>query len=251
MKISVITGCYNSASTLESTIASFRSQAYKNKELIIIDGGSTDGSIEIINAAKDSVDKWVSEPDLGIYDALNKGIKLSQGDVVGFLHSGDHYANAEVLDKIAFTFQKKSPDIVYGDLKYMQKKHGNKVLRFWKSGEYHSGLIQKGWMPPHPTLYMRRTIYEALGLFDLDFKISADYDYILRVLKNQEVLIAYIPEVLVEMETGGLSNGRLSNIIRKSTEDYLALRKNGIKNPLFVLGRKNFSKMGQFFGNKK
>jgi glycosyltransferase involved in cell wall biosynthesis len=247
MKISVITATFNSASTLESTLESFRSQEYKNKELIIIDGGSTDGSKEIIRNAGDVVQKWVSEPDQGIYDALNKGIRMSEGDVIGFLHSGDLYADSNVLQKIIIPFQESQVDIIYGDLRYVNKDKRKRVVRYWKSGEFHPGLIQKGWMPPHPTFYMRREIYASLGLFDLSFKIAADYDLMLRVLKNPGLKIAYIPEVLVEMETGGLSNGRLVNVIRKSIEDYRAMRKNGIMNPWWVLGRKNLGKLNQFF----
>jgi glycosyltransferase len=247
MKISVITATYNSAASLEATLKSFGSQTYPEKELIIIDGNSKDKTAEIIRAAGGLVHKWVSEPDKGLYDALNKGIGMAAGDVIGFLHSGDTYADPEVLEKIALRFRDKQIRAIYGDLRYIKRKEKNELVRYWRSGDFRPDVLQKGWMPPHPTLYMRREVYEDYGLFDLNFSIAADYDLVLRVLKQSSVRIAYIPEVLIDMETGGLSNGSLKNIFRKSIEDYHALRKNGIHNAWLVLARKNFRKAGQFF----
>jgi glycosyltransferase involved in cell wall biosynthesis len=247
MKISVITATYNSASSLENTLASFGSQTCPEKELIIIDGDSRDSTSEIIRSAGKLVHKWISEPDKGLYDALNKGIGMADGDVIGFLHSGDTYANPEVLEKIAFRFRDKQIQAVYGDLRYVKRKEINQVVRYWRSGDFSPDILQKGWMPPHPTLYMRREVYATYGLFDLNFRIAADYDLMLRVLKPPSVRIAYIPEVLVDMETGGLSNRSLKNIFRKSKEDYSALIKNGISNAWIVLARKNLRKIRQFF----
>lgn len=247
MKISVITATYNSEASLESTLKSFGSQTYPDKELIIIDGNSNDSTVEIIRSAGELVHKWVSEPDRGLYDALNKGIGMADGDVIGFLHSGDTYSNKEVLEKIAFCFRDNQIQAIYGDLRYVKRKNKNKVVRYWRSGIFSPDNLHKGWMPPHPTLYMRREVYEKYGLFDLNFRIAADYDLMLRVLKASSARIAYIPEVLVDMETGGLSNGSLKNIFRKSMEDYHALRKNGIHHAWLVLMRKNLMKFGQFF----
>jgi len=246
MKISVITACFNNASALESTIASFREQSHDDKELIIIDGGSTDSSVQVIKAAGDTVHKWISEPDQGVYDALNKGIKLSEGDAIGFLHAGDYFAESDVLKKINNAFLQNDADGVYGDLRYI-KKNKDKIIRHWKSGPFYAGHIRNGWMPPHPTFYLKREVYDLKGLFDLSFKIASDYDLMLRVLKDPLLKIAYIPEVLIDMETGGLSNGRLVNIIRKSAEDYRAMKKNNIPHPFWVLCRKNLRKIRQFF----
>jgi glycosyltransferase len=152
------------------------------------------------------------------------------------------------LEKIANQFIHDESDAVYGDLKYVQSENREKVIRYWKSGEFYQGILQKGWMPPHPTLYLRREVYSKKGLFDLSMKIAADYDMMLRVLLEPSFKINYIPEVFVEMETGGISNGKLSNIIRKSKEDLRGMRKNGIKNVYWVLFRKNLSKIRQFSG---
>jgi len=250
MRVSVITASFNSSSTLKATLDSFRSQNYQDKELIVIDGCSTDGSLEIIKASGNNVSRWVSEPDSGIYDALNKGINMATGDIIGFLHSGDTYAGTEILEKLAFHFIQDRADAVYGDLRYVNSEKRENIVRYWKSGVFYPGILSKGWMPPHPTLYMRREVYRQHGLFDLGFTIAADYDLMLRVLLQPGIRINYIPEVLIDMETGGLSNGSLGNIARKSLEDLRAIRKNGMKNSLWVLARKNLSKLGQFFGDK-
>jgi hypothetical protein len=172
---------------------------------------------------------------------------MADGDIIGFLHSGDTYANPEVLEQIAFRFGDKQIHAIYGDLRYIKSKLPSRVVRYWRSGDFYPGILQKGWMPPHPTLYMRREVYEKYGLFDLNFMIAADYDLMLRVLKAPSFKIAYIKEVLIDMETGGLSNGSLKNIFRKSMEDYHALIKNGIRRACLVLARKNLRKVGQFF----
>ena len=250
MKISVITATFNSEAGLSATIESFISQSYPDKELIVIDAGSNDKTLDIIREYQKHISTWISEPDKGIYDALNKGITLSKGDVIGFLHSGDRFPNLKILDRIAEKFTNHSVSAVYGDLNYVDPNNANKIIRHWKSGEYKSNLIYKGWMPPHPTLYMKKDVYTKHGIFDLSFKIAADYDLMLRVLKDTTIEVAYLPEVLVDMETGGISNGRFKNIIRKSWEDYLGLKKNGIPFPSLVLGRKNLQKIPQFFSKK-
>ncbi len=244
MKVSIITSVYNNKETIKDAIESVLSQTYKNIEYIIIDGASTDGTVEIIKGYEDKINKFVSEPDKGIYDGLNKGINITSGDIIGFLHSDDVYMNNEVIEKVVETFKKYNCDGVYGDLVYVSKS-SDKVIRFWKSGEFSVDKLKKGWMPPHPTLFLKREIYEKYGLFDLSFKIAADYDFMLRVLKNN-LKLYYIPEVLYKMRIGGESNKSLKNIILKSKEDLKALRKNEIGG-IDILLRKNFSKIGQFF----
>lgn len=246
MKISVITATFNCEAGLNSTIESFISQTYPDKELIVIDGGSNDHTLDIIQEHEKHISKWISEPDNGIYDALNKGIALSTGEVIGFLHSGDFYSGTDILEKLAEQFKQHEPDAVYGDLQYVSQKTPKSIIRYWKSGGFYPGILQKGWMPPHPTLYMKREMYLKYGLFDLNYSIAADYDLILRVLSKPGLIIKYIPEVLIDMETGGISNGKLRNIAKKSWEDFQAMKKNGIKGAFWVLVRKNFSKLGQF-----
>ncbi len=189
----------------------------------------------------------VSEPDEGIYDALNKGIKLATGDVIGLLHSDDIYFDENVLAKVALLFEEKNVGSVYGDLVYVDKKDTTKVFRYWKAGEFNENKLRKGWMPPHPSFFIRKEIYDRYGLYDTDFKIAADYDLILRFLGKHKISTLYLPEVLVKMRWGGKSNKSLSNIIQKSYEDYRALKKNTSNNPLLILFKKNLSKLPQLF----
>lgn len=245
MKISIITVVWNNATTIKDAIGSALSQKYENIEYIVVDGGSTDGTVDIVKSYGDKINKFVSEKDKGIYDGLNKGISLAIGDVVAFLHSDDLYENNTVVEEIAKMFQADSSlDGVYGDLIYTYKDDTSKVLRYWKSRDFESGLLAHGWMPAHPTLFLKRDVYERFGRFDLSFKIAADYDFMLRVLKSG-IKVKYLPSVLYKMRVGGESNKSLKNIVRKSREDLRALRKNNVGGvgSLFI---KNFSKLGQF-----
>lgn len=250
MKITVITAVYNNKATITDAIESVISQSYKNVEHIVIDGGSTDGTIEAVRAFGDKIDKFVSEPDEGIYDALNKGIALATGDVVGFLNSDDVYANDLVLEKIARAFQHEDADSVYGDLNYVKRHNISNVVRHWKSHVFTQQKLRMGWMPPHPTFYVKRKIYEQYGGFDTDFKIAADYDSVLRFLGVYNISTTYIPEVLVQMRLGGVSNRDLRSILKKSGEDYKALKKNTIGGHRVLL-MKNFTKVSQFIKKEK
>ena len=240
MKVSIITSVFNNEKHIEDAINSVLSQTYSNIEYIIIDGNSKDNTKKIIEKYLDKIDIFVSEPDKGIYDGLNKGILKATGDIIGFLHSDDIYYNNKVIEKVVKAF-KKDIDGVYGDLVYIKD---NKVIRYWKSGEFSIEKLKKGWMPPHPTLFLKKSIYEKYGLFDLNFKIAGDYDFILRILKNN-INLKYIPEILYKMRVGGASNKSLKNILQKSNEDLKALYKNNIGG-IDVLFRKNFSKITQF-----
>lgn len=188
----------------------------------------------------------VSERDKGIYDALNKGIKQATGDVVGFLHADDVFENSEVLARMAAAFQDPTVDAVYGDLVYVRQDDTSQVIRYWKSGLYDQAALSRGWMPPHPTFYVRRSVYERLGGFDTRYRIAADYDTVLRFLAVRKIRAAYIPEVLVRMRTGGISNRSLKTIIRKSREDIEVLRRNKVGGVLTLL-RKNLGKVSQFW----
>ncbi|MCF7821237.1 MAG: glycosyltransferase [Mariprofundaceae bacterium] len=246
MKISVITAVYNARDTIGDAIDSVLGQSHPDVELIVIDGASTDGTCELLESYRDRLACFVSEPDRGIYDALNKGIAHASGEIVGFLHADDLFADEHALSKVAEQFSDASVDAVYGDLVYVNKAEPDRVIRYWKAGEFSSGKLKSGWMPPHPTLYVRRSIYEQLGSFDTSYHIAADYDFMLRVLGSEQFKCSYIPEVLVKMRVGGASNRSLKNILRKSYEDYKALKRNHVGG-FFALIWKNLSKLPQFF----
>jgi len=246
MKISIITAVYNSKNTIREAIESVLSQNYTNIEYIIIDGASTDGTLEIIKEYEDKITKICSKPDRGIYDGLNKGVSLASGDIIGFLHADDLYENCEVIEKVITAFKSEQADAVYGDLVYVNKKNTNKILRYWISGEFSLLKLKYGWMPPHPTFFLKRKLYETCGLYDINFKISADYDFILRVLTNSKYKIYYLHEILYRMRIGGASNQSLSSILQKTKEDFKAIQRNkiGATNTLIM---KNLSKIPQFF----
>ena len=246
MKISLITATFNSANTFLLTIESVRSQNFDNLEYIVIDGGSTDNTLEIINQNRDIITKLITVPAKGIYDALNVGLKNVSGDVAGFLHSDDYFADIDTLKIINNVFENRNVDFCYGDLQYIAKENPQKVLRHWRSSEFSTKALKRGWMPPHPSVYFNSKLIEEIGFFDTTYKISADYDWLIRCLIREDINVEYIPKVLIKMRTGGESNRNVKNIIKKSQEDYKIIRKNKIGN-IFTLFCKNFSKLGQFF----
>ena len=243
MKVSVIVSVFNSEKTVSDAIDSILSQSYSNIECIVIDAESTDRTRSIIQDYGDKIDVFVTEPDNGIYDGLNKGILLATGDIIAFLHSDDVYADKAVVSDVVSLF---GNDIqgVYGDLVYTPKDDTSKVLRYWKSKDFDMSLLSQGWMPAHPTFFVRREVYEKYGGFDLGFKIAGDYDFMLRVL-SAGIKVKYIPEVLYKMRVGGESNKSIKNIIQKSKEDLQALKNNNIGG-IRTLLYKNISKIKQF-----
>lgn len=245
MKLSIVTAVFNRVHTIADALASVQAQSYGSVEHVIQDGGSSDGTLNLIKARATDTTRLVSEPDSGIYDAINKGISRASGDVVGLMHSDDFFAHDRVLERIAAMFQDRDIDGVYGDLDYVSATNTRKVIRHWRSGPYRRELLRRGWMPPHPTLYLRREVFETWGLYDPDFRIAADYDAMLRYLWTGHARLAYLPEVLVKMRVGGASNRSLKHIIQKSREDYQALRRNGVGGA-GVLFAKNTSKLRQF-----
>ncbi|API61214.1 glycosyl transferase [Tardibacter chloracetimidivorans] len=245
VKISLITATYNAADTVADSLRSAAMQTYQNVEHIVIDGASTDGTQKIVEESGERLTTFVSEPDRGIYDALNKGIALATGDVIGFLHADDLFAHQEVLLRVASTFQDPDVDVSYGDLEYVRRTDPDRVVRRWISGTFAPGRLAYGWMPPHPTFYVRRQMYDRFGLFDLDYKISADYDQMLRLLRQQETTVRYIPETLIQMRLGGASNQSLQSILLKSSEDYRIIQRHKLIGFLTLLG-KNLSKVRQF-----
>lgn len=247
MRVSIITAVYNDIETVEQCINSVLSQHYENIEHIIIDGGSTDGTIEIIKKYNNKTSKSVSEPDDGIYCALNRGINLASGDIIGVLHADDFYANDNVIETMVSQMKKHNVDSCYGDLLYVRKENTDQTVRYWKSCPYKNGLFQKGWMPPHPSFFVRKYIYNKYGVFNTDFKIAADYELMLRFLEKNKITTHYIPSVLVKMRTGGVSNRNLKNIARKTVEDYRAWRVNNQPVTFNTILYKNLSKIPQFF----
>lgn len=250
MKISIITPAFNSAGTIAGCISSVTSQSYPDLEHIIIDGASRDNTLEVVNSLPNRVSKIVSEPDTGIYCALNKGILLAGGDIIGLLHSDDELASPEVIEKICAKFKEDGVDIVYGDITYVSRNNGHKVIRYWKSRPFDRSLLLKGWMPAHPSIFIKKEVFTRHGLFDLDYKISSDYDLILRLLKNEDIKVEYLPLLITRMKLGGASNRSIGNIIRKSFEDYKIIRRHRLPMPLLVLAGKNFGKLNQFFIRK-
>jgi len=243
--ITIITVVYNNVSHIKETIQSVLLQKYTNIEYIVIDGESDDGTLEILDEFSSDISILLIEPDKGIYDALNKGISLSNGEIVGFLHSGDFYANNNVILDIANLFTNKGSEVVYGDLDYVNSNNTQSIVRSWKAGNFYKKKLKYGWMPPHPAFYAKRDLYINSGGFNLAFKIAADYDCMIRFLQ-QDILISYIPKVLVKMRIGGVSNKSLKNIIQKSLEDYRIMKKNKIGGVASLIW-KNLSKLKQFY----
>ncbi len=245
MKISVVTAVYNREATIGQAIESLQSQTHVDFEHLIQDGGSTDGTLEIVEALTEGRTRLLSEPDDGLYDAINKGIKRAEGDVIGLMHSDDFFAAPWVLSRIADCFADPAIGGVYYDLEYVSAKNSDKIVRYWKSGPYSQHRLTRGWMPPHPTPYLRRDVFERFGLFDASYRIAADYDAVLRYLGKGGIKLAYILEVLVRMRVGGASNRSPKQLILKSREDYRAIRSSGTGG-IGTLTMKNLSKLGQF-----
>lgn len=244
MKVSIITITFNSAKTLPRALESVQSQTYKDIEHVIVDGASTDETCAIIEAyaKKHKNVRWVSEPDEGIYNAINKGIRLATGDVIGFLHSDDVLYSSDSIGQIVDALESSQADVAYGDLQYC---NGDKVVRRWKSNAFDPRALKFGWMPPHPTLYVRREVYEQVGKYDEWFRISADYDIILRIF-TAGYKTCYIPEVLVKMNTGGASNKNTKARLSKTQEDFIVLKKNHVGAGLLTVACKQLRKVRQF-----
>lgn len=239
MRISVITVCYNSAKTIGHTLQSVREQTHGDIEHIIVDGGSKDNTLEVVKAEGPHVAKLVSEKDNGIYDAMNKGIALASGEIIGFINADDFYASPSVLEDVAAAFKKSGADCCYGDLCYVSQTDTAQTVRYWRSSKFVPGSFEKGWCPPHPTFFVRRSVYQRLGGFDLSFKIAADFELMARYLEDVRITSYYVPEVLVRMRLGGTTNRSLTNIFKQNSEIRRALAKHGLRSSLlgFVLNK--------------
>ncbi len=246
MKVSIITIAYNSESTIEATIQSVLDQSYSDIEYIIIDGASKDGTMTIVNKYADRISKVVSEKDKGIYDAMNKGVLNASGDIIGILNSDDIYADSEVISNVVAKFEESKADALYADLVYVDRDNTDKVTRTWISGEYREGKFRKGWMPPHPTFFIKKEWYDKFGLYSTELKISADYELMLRMVHKNKAKLTYLNKIITKMRVGGESNISIKNRIQANKEDRMAWKMNGLKPAAFTSIRKPLSKIGQF-----
>jgi len=246
IKVSIVTVTYNSGKYLLGCIESIKSQNII-LEHILIDGGSTDETIKMVQQYKDHFSYISSEPDHGIYDAMNKGILLATGDVIGLLNADDIYQDENVLQRVEEVFSDPTVDACYGDLVYVDSKDTSKVVRYWKSGTYDVNKFYWGWMPPHPTFFVRRSVYEKYGLFNLDLGSAADYEIMLRFLLKHRIRAEYIPEVLVRMRSGGVSNATIKNRLKANKMDRLAWKLNGLRPYPWTLYFKPLRKVLQWF----
>lgn len=252
MKISIITVSYNSSKTIEDTFNSILNQSYNNIEYIIIDGNSKDKTLEIIGEYESKfIDKkiefkWISEKDNGLYDAMNKGIKMATGSYIGILNSDDFYFDEFVVEKILKALENNLTDSLYGNLYYVEENNTNKIVRNWKSKKYQNGLFEKGWQIAHPTFFVKKEVYDKYGLFNLDFRIAADYEIILRFIKKYKISTQFLDEYLIKMRLGGESNQNIKNIIKGNKEIYRAWIINDLNISKTLFLKKIFYKIKEF-----
>ncbi len=253
MSISIITVTYNCQELIEDTLRSVTSQVYPDIQYIIIDGNSEDNTIDIIEKYRANFPfiQLVSEADKGLYFAMNKGLSLAKGNIIGILNAGDFYTSPQALNKVANAFKKNPTDTLYSDLQYVKQGEGDKIIRHWESGHFDRAKIYMGWMPPHPTFFVKKEIYAQYGFFNTSLKISADYELMLRLLLKNKVSTQYLPGVLVKMPTGGTSNGSLTKHFRANMEDRQAWNINKLSPRIYTLTLKPLSKLQQFFRRKK
>ncbi len=247
MKVSIITVAFNSASTIRDTIQSVAAQSHSDIEYIIIDGGSTDGTLGIIKEHEAYVAKYVSGPDRGLYDAMNKGVALASGDVIGILNSDDIYQDENVIADVVQQFASAPIDCVYGDLVYVDEEDLSQIKRYWKSGNYFRKAFLNGWMPPHPTFFAKKSCYQSFGDYDISFSTAADYELMLRFLFKNHCTAGYVNRIVVRMRVGGQSNVSIGNRLLGNKEDRKAWTKNGLKPRIYTLTMKPFRKISQFF----
>ena len=248
MKISIITATYNSASTIKDTLRSVSEQSYSDIEHIIIDGASKDDTLKIVREFS-NVAKIISEPDKGIYDAMNKGVKSATGDIIAILNSDDFYADKDVIKKVANLFKNDAAlEAVYADLVFVDKNNISAIRRKWIAGNFALKNFLFGWMPPHPTFFVRKEVYERYGFFNINLKSAADYELMLRFLYKHKIRVAYLPEVIIKMRLGGQSTGSIKNRLKANKEDRLAWKINNLEPEFYTLWLKPLLKIPQFFG---
>ncbi len=245
-KISIVTTVLNAAATIRCCLESVSSQSYDPLESIVIDGGSTDGTLDILDEYRNKIDLLVTEPDTGLYDGMNKGLRQAGGEIIGILNAADVFAGPDTLARVAKIFSDQKVDSCYGDLVYTGCHNFAKVTRYWRSGPYNYRRFYWGWMPPHPTFFARRKIYETCGYFNLNMGSAADYELMLRLLVKHRISCTYMPEILTRMRSGGVSNVSLDNRLRANYYDRLAWKVNGLKPYAWTLFFKPIRKINQY-----
>lgn len=250
MKVSLITVTYNSGSYLEDCIRSVIRQQFADIEHIIVDGGSSDTTLDIIRRYAPHISRWVSEKDKGMYDAINKGIQMATGDIVGILNSDDILASEDVVNSIVSCFNQHKLDAVYGDLVYVNKSNTDKVVRFWKGHAYSRLNFKYGWMPAHPTFYLRRELIDEIGGYQSHYFTAADYEFMSRYMYSYRISARYLPKLIVKMRVGGQSNISLRSRLRANRRDYLAMKKNKIPFPFIVSLLKPVIKLHQYYNSR-
>jgi glycosyltransferase len=251
MKITIVTACYNSAQTITNCLYSVYFQTFQNVDQIVIDGNSNDNTLELISSVPNRVSAIITELDNGIYDAMNKGIMLAKGDVIGILNSDDLYLDQDVLQDVANMLTNTGADSLFADLFYVSNNDTDKILRYWKTKEFRIGSFAKGWHPPHPTFFVRKEIYEKFGMFDTNLKVSADFELMMRFLEKYKISTCYLPRPILKMRYGGESSGSIINIIKGNINCYKAFKKNGIKvSPLYFFYRAWPKVLQLVYGNK-
>jgi glycosyltransferase involved in cell wall biosynthesis len=247
MKVTIITVCLNAAATIRDAIESVLAQDYPMIEYLVIDGASTDGTMDIVREFGDRIDRVISEPDRGMYDSMNKGLRMASGDVVGFLHADDMLGAPTVVGEMAAALRETGAECVFGDIDIVDPRNPRRVLRRWRAGPHWRGALPRGWYPPHPTLYVRRSVLDEVGFFDERYRIAADMDHMLRLFEVRGVRSHYLPRTIVRMRAGGLSNRSLRNIWRANVETWQSLRRHGFRVGPWFIGLKILRKIPQFF----
>lgn len=247
MKVSLITVCRNAATVIGGSLDSVFAQSHPDIEVIVIDGASTDGTQDVLANYRDRIVTYVSEPDKGIYDAMNKGLARATGDIIGFVNAGDHLMTSQVIAQVVETFQRTGADLVYGDIIMVDEHDITKVKRTWRNGPYERNAFRKGWMPPHVATFISRSAYDRFGHFRKDLRIAADYEILHRFMYKERLPAVHLPEVLVRFRLGGMSNGSLCHVLKANTEVRRSWRLNGSMAPPLLVTRKLLSKVLQFF----
>ena len=246
MKVSIITVVYNGVAFVKDCIESVLNQTYSDIEYIIVDGQSTDGTVEIVQTYGTEIAHFISEPDKGLYDAMNKGIGMATGDVIGLLNADDFYRHNRVIENMVATFERTGSDAVYGDMLYVDRNDPQKLKRYWRSGWYRDNAFLWGWMPGHLSFFAKRMLYEKHGAFRLDMKSAADYELMLRFIHKNKAKLAYMDEVTIVMRAGGISNSSLKNRLRANREDQIAWQLNNLKPYFFTFWLKPLRKLKQY-----